>query len=89
MNQEFQLILEIDDFTDAIADALFNAGFDDAHLTKSGGRPCIVIDDRDTKDLAATVRAAVSDAQRAGVKVIRVQIPDVERINAELASASP
>ena len=88
MKQEFHLILGIDELTDPIADALFEAGFDDAHLTKCGGRPCIVIDDRDTTDLAATVRAAVADATRAGVKVVRVQIPDVEQINTELASAS-
>ncbi len=88
MKQEFHLILGIDDFTDTIADALFEAGFDDSHLTKSGGCPCIVVDDRDTTDLAAAVRGAVVDAQRAGVRVVRVQIPDVEQINAELASAS-
>ncbi len=88
MKQEFHLILGIDDFTDAIADALFEAGFDDAHFTKCGGRLCIIVDDRDTADLAATVRAAVNDAQRAGVPVIQVKIPDVDQINAELASAS-
>ena len=76
MKQEFHLILGIDEFTDSIADSLFQAGFDDAHLTKSGGQPCIIVDDRDTADLAATVRAAVADAQRAGVPVLRVQIPD-------------
>lgn len=93
MQQEFHLILDIDELTDAVADALFEAGFDDSHLTQTGGHPCIVIDDRDTTDLAATVRAAVAEAGRAGVKVLRVQIPNVEqinveRINAELASAS-
>ena len=88
MKQEFHLILGIDELTDAVADALFEAGFDDSHLTQSGGHPCIVIDDRDTTDLTATVRAAVAVAGRAGVKVLRVQIPGVEQINAELASAS-
>lgn len=89
MKQEFHLILGIDDFTDLITDALFEAGFDDAHLTKRQGHPCIVVDDRETTDLAATVRDAVADAQRAGVTVVRVEIPDVEQINAELAVASP
>jgi hypothetical protein len=87
MKQEFHLILGIDDVTDAIADTLFRAGFDDAHLTKCDGRPCIIVDDRDTTDFAATVRAAVNDAQRAGIPVMQVKIPDVEQINAELASA--
>ena len=88
MKQEFLLILGIDEFTDSIADALFQAGFDDAHVTKREGRPCIIVDDRDTDDLAITVRAAVSDAQMAGVTVLRVEVPDIEQINSELASAS-
>ncbi|HUG71068.1 MAG TPA: hypothetical protein VMM76_25185 [Pirellulaceae bacterium] len=89
MKQEFHLILEIDEFTDQIADALFEAGFGDAHLTKYGGQPCIVVDDRETADLGSTVRAAVTSAQSVGVKVICVRIPDVEQINRELASAVP
>ncbi len=88
MKREFHLILGIDEFTDSIADALFQAGFDDAHLTKREGRPCIIVDDRDTSDLAATVRAALSGAQNAGVTVLRVAIPDVEQINDKLASSS-
>ncbi len=88
MKHEFHLILGIEDFTDEVADALFEAGFDDAHLTKRDGRPCIIVDDRNTNDLAATIRAAVSDAQTPGVPVIRVQIPDVEQINSELATTS-
>jgi len=86
MKQEFRLILAIDEFTDDLADNLYEAGFDDAHLSKSGGRPCVIIDDRDTSDLEATVRQAISDAQRAGVQVARVEIPAVEHINAELAA---
>ncbi|MDA1051487.1 MAG: hypothetical protein O3C40_13545 [Planctomycetota bacterium] len=89
MKQEFHLILGVDDFTESIADALFQAGFDDAQLTKREGLPCIIVDDRETSDLAATVRAAVSEAQNAGVSVVRVEIPDVEQINSELASTSP
>ena len=89
MKQEFHLILGIQDVTDSIADALFKAGFDDSHLTKHGDRPCIIVDDRDTTDLASAVRTAVAQAQQAGVIVIQVRIPDVEEINAELASAMP
>lgn len=88
MKQEFHLILGVDELTDSIADALFEAGFDDSHLTKCGGHSCIVVDDRDTTDLAAAVRTAVDAAARAGVKVLRVQIPEVERINAELERIS-
>ena len=89
MNQEFHLILGFDDFTDSIADTLFAGGFDDAQPTKRGGFPCIIVDDRDTTDLAAAVRAAVTAAQSAGIPVLRVEIPAVEQINSELASASP
>jgi hypothetical protein len=78
----------IDDFTDAVADALYEAGFDDAHLAKSGGRPCIILDDRDTTDLENAVRRAIADAHRAGVRVVRVEVPAVEDINAELAADS-
>ena len=85
MTQEFHLVLAVDDFTEGLADALYEAGFDDAHLTKSDGRPCIVVDDRDVTDLETTVREAISDAQRAGVRVVRVEIPTVESINSELA----
>lgn len=88
MTQEFRLIVAIDEFTDAVADALYEAGFDDAHLARSGGRPCIIIDDRDTTDLEATVRQAIADAHRAGVRVLRVEVPAVEHINAELAADS-
>jgi hypothetical protein len=35
------------------------------------------------------VRQAISDAQRAGVRVVRVEVPAVEHINAELAAGSP
>jgi hypothetical protein len=88
MKQEFRLILALDDFTDAVADALYESGFDDAHLTKSGGRPCVIIDDRDTTDLETTVRRAIADAQRAGVRVLRVEVPALDHINAELAASS-
>ena len=88
MKQECRLIVAIDEFTDAVADALYEAGFDDAHLEKFGGRPCIIVDDRDTSDLETTVRRAIADAHRAGVRVLRVEVPAVEHINAELAADS-
>jgi hypothetical protein len=88
VKQEFHLVLAINDFTDSVAAALVAAGLDEKHLTKCGGQPCIVIDDREITDLSAIIRAAVADVQRAGVKVLHVRIPDVEQINAELASAS-
>jgi hypothetical protein len=62
--------------------------FDDAHLTKSAGHPCLIIDERDTTDLETTVRRAIADAQRAGVHVLRVEVPALDHINAELAARS-
>ncbi|MFO7905432.1 MAG: hypothetical protein R6U98_22405 [Pirellulaceae bacterium] len=88
MKQQFRLILALDDFTDGVADALYESGFDDAHLTKSSGRPCVIIDDRDTTDLETTVRRAIADARRAGVRVLRVEVPALDHINAELAATS-
>jgi len=88
MKQEFHLILQIEDFTEDAADALFQVGFDDSHLVRRDGRVCIIIDDRDTTDLDTTVRTAVQQAQQAGMVVCRVEIPEVERINSELAAAS-
>ena len=88
MMQEFRLILAINEFTDELANALYEAGFDDAHLSKTGGRPCVIIDDRDTTDFETVVRQAIADARRAGIRVTRVEFPAVEHINAELAAGS-
>ncbi len=87
MKQEFRLILAVEELSDSLVDALYEAGFDDAHLVKSGGRPCIVVDDRDTSDLEGAVRLAIADALRAGVHVAHVEIAAVESINAELAAS--
>jgi hypothetical protein len=38
MKQEFHLILGIDEFTDSIADALFQVGFDDALRSRKDSR---------------------------------------------------
>lgn len=43
MKQEFQLILGIDEFTDSVTNSLYEAGFDDSHLIKRSGRPCIIV----------------------------------------------
>jgi len=62
MKQELHLILGVEELTDPTTDALFEAGFDDSHLTKYGGRPRIVIDDHDITNLAAGDHVAVADA---------------------------
>jgi len=86
MKQEFRLVFGVDEIADELADSLFEAGFDDSHVIRSGGRICIVVDDRDTTDLENAIRVAVEAAQSIGVTVSHVEIPAVEHINAELAA---
>jgi hypothetical protein len=88
MKEEFRIILAIDEVSTEQADALFEGGFDDAHVCKKNGHVCIVVDDRTTDDLEATIRGAVNDALQAGVPVLRVELAAVEHINSELAAGS-
>ena len=88
MRQEFHIILEIRDLSEQQADALYDAGFDDSHISKHNGYVCIIVDDRDSDDFEATIRAAVADAQSAGLPVRRVVVPAVEHVNAELAAGA-
>jgi hypothetical protein len=66
MKQEFHLILGIDDFAGALADALFQVGFDHSHLAKQRKQSSIIVDDRDTTDIAATDLAAVAENRKRG-----------------------
>ena len=88
MRQEFHIILEIRDLSEQQADALYEVGFDDSHISKNNGFVCIIVDDRDSDDLEGTIRAAVVDAKSAGLPVRRVVVPAVEHVNAELAAGA-
>lgn len=85
MKPELRLILDVQDLSSEKADALFDAGFGDSHIAKRNGYVCIIIDDHSSDESEATIRAAVTDAQSAGLPILRVEVPAVEQINAELA----
>ena len=74
MVYEFRVILKgLDDVSEELADALFEAGCDDS----SPGVFCGVahVDfDREAESLEAAIRSAVADVQKAGCVVERIQI---------------
>ncbi len=41
MTPEFYLLLDADDLTDELADAVYEAGFDDSSFTMRGGKAAI------------------------------------------------
>jgi hypothetical protein len=69
---EFTLILDgITDFTPSIMDALFEAGCDDATISKQGD--VVLMDfDRSAPNMREAVISAIADVQKAGIKVARV-----------------
>ena len=78
MNYEFTVILaNLDEMTTDLADALFAAGCDDGHPWSSDGVAAITFN-RDADSLISAVRSAISDVQKAGCVVRKVEIePDV------------
>jgi len=72
MVPEFYLVLKERDLHDDLADAVFEAGFDDSSLTMRRGRAAIWIRDRQG-DLVAVVRKALAEAQAAGLDVLHVE----------------
>jgi hypothetical protein len=69
---EFTLILDgITDFSPSIVDALFEAGCDDATISKQGD--VVFMDfDRSAPSMKEAVISAIADVQKAGMKVARV-----------------
>jgi len=74
MNYEFSLILkEGTTITEELADKLFDAGCDDGTPGTFCGTPYISFH-RDADSLESAIRSAVTDVQKAGCLVERVQI---------------
>ncbi len=74
MNYQFDLILkEGTEITEALADALFEAGCDDGTPGKCCGTPYISFH-REAGSLESATRSAVADVQKAGCVVERFQI---------------
>jgi len=71
---DFIVILKgVDEVSDALADALFEAGCDDATVGSSCGLVSVSFS-RDAGTLQEAIATAVSDVRRAGCDVSRVQI---------------
>jgi hypothetical protein len=72
-NPEFYLIRRAEELTDELADAVYEAGFDDSSLIMRGGRAAIWIRRRGG-DFNSVVREALRQANAGGVQVDHVGI---------------
>jgi len=73
MIPEFYVVLKDNDLEDALADAVFEAGFDDSEFTMRGGKAAIWVCHRQG-ELTSLVREALAQAQQAGLNVSHVEI---------------
>lgn len=73
MNPEFYLILKPRELTDQLADAVYEAGFDDASLIMRSDRAAIWIRHR-PGELTEVVRQAIAEARKGGLDVLHVEI---------------
>jgi len=73
MNPEFYLILDADDLTEELEDAVYEAGFDDSSLTMRGGRAAIWIRHR-PGEFTQVVRTALEQAKNGGLRVLHVEM---------------
>lgn len=73
MSPEFYLVLKDRDPSDQLADAVFEAGFDDSSLTMHGNRAVNWICHREG-ELIGLVREALAQARAGGLHVSHVAI---------------
>jgi len=73
MTPEFYVVLKDSDIEDTLADAVFEAGFDDSELTIRGGKAAIWVCHRQG-ELTDLVREALAQTQQAGLDVSHVEI---------------
>ncbi len=74
MVYEFRVILKgLDDVSEELADALFEAGCDDSTPGVFCGVPHVDFD-REANSLEAAIRSAIADVQKAGCVVEKVEI---------------
>jgi hypothetical protein len=73
MTPEFYLVLRNDELDDALADIVYEAGFDDSGFVMRGGHAAIWVTDREG-ELTELVREALAQASRAGLDVLHVEI---------------
>ena len=72
MKPEFYLVLHGVP-SDELANAVYEAGFDDCVLTSRGGRAAIEIYDREG-ELVQVVEGAIRQAERQGLRVDHVEV---------------
>ena len=86
---EFQLILaDVDEITDEMSNALYEAGCDDGTPFSSEGIAAVGFT-REAVSLDEAIRSAIADVRQAGYAVRRVESanqPVFQRINEELAT---
>lgn len=73
MNPEFYLILVANELTDELANAVYEAGFDDSSLTMRGGKAAIWIRHR-SGELRRVVHEALEQATEGGLRVSHVEM---------------
>jgi hypothetical protein len=73
MSPEFYLVLDADDLTDELENAVYEAGFDDSSLIMRGSRAAIWIRHR-PGEFRQVVRQALEDAQRGSLRVLHVEM---------------
>jgi len=73
MTSEFYLMLSDRDLSQALENAVFEAGFDDSELTIRGDHAAIWVCHR-SGDLTSLVREALLQAQSSGIQVSHVEI---------------
>jgi hypothetical protein len=73
LTPEFYLVLKDRDLSDPLADAVFEAGFDDSLLTMRGGKAAIWICDRQG-ELTDLVRQPLKQARDGGLDVSHVEM---------------
>ena len=72
MKPEFFLVLDAAP-SDDLANAAFEAGFDDSVFTSRGGRAAIEVFDRNGS-IVEVVEAAIRQAEHAGLRVAHVEV---------------
>jgi hypothetical protein len=73
MTPEFYLVLRDTELEDTLADAVFEAGFDDSSFVMRGGRAAIWVTDREG-ELTELVREALAQASQGRLDVLHVEI---------------
>jgi hypothetical protein len=73
MTPEFYLILKNREPDDSLADAVFEAGFDDSSFVVRSGHAAIWVTDREG-ELTKLVREALTQARQGGLDVLHVEL---------------